>query len=101
MKCGPLMSHFSRLPSEVRMKAPLRVPTRSLTLLIFLCPFVVMAGAQIVEALPSCGLLYLVIPTHQIRFHSLQPFRQKRTLRVQVRQFERFSEEAGGSLITV
>ena len=33
-KCGPLTSHFSRLPSEVRMNAPLRVPTRTRTLLM-------------------------------------------------------------------
>src|SRR6185369_7903673 len=33
-KWGPLTSHFSRLPSEVRMKAPLRVPTSTRTLLI-------------------------------------------------------------------
>src|SRR4029077_1527770 len=30
-KCGPLTSHFSRLPSDVRMNAPLRVPTRTRT----------------------------------------------------------------------
>src|SRR5215472_3933089 len=29
------MSHFSRLPSDVRTKAPLRVPTRTRTPLIF------------------------------------------------------------------
>src|SRR6266480_7588918 len=34
-KCGPLTSHFSRLPSDVRMNAPLRVPTNTRTLLIF------------------------------------------------------------------
>src|SRR6202166_2954067 len=33
-KCGPLTSHFSRLPSDVRINAPLRVPTRTRTLLI-------------------------------------------------------------------
>src|SRR5712671_3018378 len=33
-KCGPLTSHFSRLPSDVRMNAPLRVPTRTRTLLM-------------------------------------------------------------------
>ena len=33
-KCGPLTSHFSRLPSAVRTNAPLRVPTRTLTVLI-------------------------------------------------------------------
>src|ERR1700687_1680875 len=33
-KCGPLTSHFSRLPSDVRMNAPLRVPTRTRTPLI-------------------------------------------------------------------
>src|SRR5580692_7290761 len=32
-KWGPLTSHFSRLPSDVRMNAPLRVPTRIRTLL--------------------------------------------------------------------
>src|SRR6185437_8084903 len=37
-KWGPLTSHFSRLPSEVRMNAPLRVPARTLTLLIYLSP---------------------------------------------------------------
>src|ERR1700682_3194552 len=37
-KCGPLTSHFSRLPSDVRMNAPLRVPTRTRTLLM-LCSF--------------------------------------------------------------
>src|SRR5258708_10788658 len=39
-KCGPLTSHFSRLPSDVRINAPLRVPTSTRTLLIrfsFLC----------------------------------------------------------------
>src|SRR6266480_1354759 len=30
-KCGPLTSHFCRVPSEVRMNAPLRVPTRTRT----------------------------------------------------------------------
>src|ERR1700681_63820 len=34
-KCGPLTSHFSRLPSDVRTNAPLRVPTSTRTLLIF------------------------------------------------------------------
>src|SRR6267154_841653 len=33
-KCGPLTSHFSRLPSDVKMNAPLRVPTRTRTPLI-------------------------------------------------------------------
>ncbi len=33
-KCGPLTSHFSRLPSDVRINAPLRVPTKTRTLLI-------------------------------------------------------------------
>src|SRR5262245_28739789 len=33
-KRGPLTSHFFRLPSEVKIKAPLRVPTRTRTLLI-------------------------------------------------------------------
>src|SRR4029077_19016659 len=33
-KCGPLTSQFSRLPSAVRMNAPLRVPTRTRTLLM-------------------------------------------------------------------
>src|SRR6266403_4052740 len=33
-KCGPLTSHFSRLPSEVRTNAPLRVPTSNRTVLI-------------------------------------------------------------------
>src|SRR5262249_47360156 len=33
-KCGPLTSHLSRFPSELRMKAPLRVPTSNRTLLI-------------------------------------------------------------------
>src|SRR6266481_2184928 len=33
-KCGPLTSHFSRFPSDVRMNAPLRVPTRTRTPLI-------------------------------------------------------------------
>src|ERR1700694_1325597 len=33
-KCGPLTSHFSRLPSDIRMNAPLRVPTRTRTPLI-------------------------------------------------------------------
>ena len=33
-RCGPLTSHFWRLPSEVRMKAPLRVPTRTRIALI-------------------------------------------------------------------
>src|ERR1700674_4433392 len=32
-KCGPLTSQFWRLPSDVKMKAPLRVPTRTRTLL--------------------------------------------------------------------
>src|SRR5438270_13825611 len=31
---GPLTSHLSRLPSDVSMNAPLRVPTRTRTLLI-------------------------------------------------------------------
>src|SRR5713226_7091827 len=34
-KCGPLTSHFSRLPSDVRTNAPLRVPTNTRTRLIF------------------------------------------------------------------
>src|SRR5579875_1185687 len=34
-KRGPLTSHCWRLPSAVRIKAPLRVPTRTRTLLIF------------------------------------------------------------------
>src|SRR5260370_17043113 len=34
-KCGPLTSHFSRLPSDVRTNAPLRVPTKTRTRLIF------------------------------------------------------------------
>src|SRR5271166_1405732 len=45
-KCGPLTSHFSRLPSDVRTNAPLRVPTSTRTLLIcasspgrYLCRF--------------------------------------------------------------
>src|ERR1700681_4552345 len=33
-KCGPLTSQFLRLPSAVRMNAPLRVPTRTRTLLM-------------------------------------------------------------------
>src|SRR5258708_14730243 len=33
-KCGPLTSHFSRFPSDVRMNAPLRVPTETRTLLM-------------------------------------------------------------------
>src|SRR6516164_9673239 len=33
-KSGPLTVHFCRLPSEERMKAPLRVPTRTRTLLM-------------------------------------------------------------------
>src|SRR5262249_23180098 len=33
-KCGPLMSHSSRLLSEVITNAPLRVPTRTRTPLI-------------------------------------------------------------------
>src|SRR5580704_12046736 len=33
-KCGPLTSHFSRLPSAVRTNAPLCVPTSTRTLLI-------------------------------------------------------------------
>src|SRR6266436_2103269 len=33
-KCGPLTSHRSRLPSDVRMNAPLRVPTNTRTPLI-------------------------------------------------------------------
>src|ERR1700724_2198872 len=33
-KWGPLMSHFSRLPSDVRTNAPLRVPTSTRTLLM-------------------------------------------------------------------
>src|SRR5579863_1307195 len=32
-KCGPLMSHFSRFPSDARTNAPLRVPTNTRTLL--------------------------------------------------------------------
>src|SRR6266849_532130 len=35
-KCGPLTSHFSRLPSDVRMNAPLRVPTSTRTLLMLI-----------------------------------------------------------------
>src|SRR5205814_6067683 len=34
-KWGPLTSHFSRLPSELRINPPLRVPTSTRTLLIF------------------------------------------------------------------
>src|SRR5581483_3534345 len=34
LKNGPATSHFWRLPSAVRMNAPLRVPTRTLTWLI-------------------------------------------------------------------
>src|SRR6266852_6967561 len=34
-KCGPLTSHFSRLPSDVRTKAPLRVPANTRTRLIY------------------------------------------------------------------
>src|SRR6185503_1230082 len=30
-KCGPAISHFLRAASEVRMNAPLRVPTRTRT----------------------------------------------------------------------
>src|ERR1700758_47898 len=30
-KCGPLTSHFSRLPSDVRMNAPFFVPTSTRT----------------------------------------------------------------------
>src|SRR5262249_58020611 len=30
-KCGPLTSHRVRVPSDVRMKAPLRVPTSTRT----------------------------------------------------------------------
>src|SRR5690554_1393476 len=30
-KCGPLTSHSWRLPSEVRINPPLRVPTKTLT----------------------------------------------------------------------
>src|SRR5258706_14714166 len=37
-KWGPLTSHFSRLPSEVRTKAPLRVPTKTRTLVITYSP---------------------------------------------------------------
>src|SRR5271165_4635486 len=38
-KWGPLTSHFSRLPSDVSMNAPLRVPTRTRTpLMIHPCP---------------------------------------------------------------
>src|SRR6266404_3016708 len=37
-KWGPLMSHFSRLPSDVRTNAPLRVPTNNRTALI-VCSF--------------------------------------------------------------
>src|ERR1700756_4540330 len=37
-KCGSLTSHLSRLPSAVRMNAPLRVPTRTRTLLIASAP---------------------------------------------------------------
>src|SRR5262249_8239258 len=33
-KCGPSMSHRWRLPSDVKMNAPLRVPTRTRTPLI-------------------------------------------------------------------
>src|ERR1039457_900868 len=35
-KCGPLTSQRSRLPSDSRMNAPLRVPTKTLTLLILI-----------------------------------------------------------------
>src|ERR1019366_4508745 len=38
-KCGPLTSHRSRLPSDSRMNAPLRVPTSTLTLLILTPPY--------------------------------------------------------------
>src|SRR5579885_2794723 len=34
-KCGPLTSQFWRLPSDVRINAPLRVPTRTRTLLMY------------------------------------------------------------------
>src|SRR5437899_8356224 len=34
-KCGPLTSHFSRLPSEVRMNAPFFVPTSTRTPVMF------------------------------------------------------------------
>src|SRR5438045_7040953 len=34
-KCGPLTSHFSRLPSDDKINAPLRVPTNTRTLLMF------------------------------------------------------------------
>src|SRR5207253_6794889 len=37
-KSGPLTSHFLRLPSEVKMNAPLRVPTSTRTPLIALPP---------------------------------------------------------------
>src|ERR1700740_3245495 len=33
-KCGPLTSHFSRLPSDVRINAPFLVPTSTRTPLI-------------------------------------------------------------------
>src|SRR5271157_83952 len=42
-KCGPLTSHFSRLPSDVRTNAALRVPTNTRTLLI-LTPSYVYCG---------------------------------------------------------
>src|ERR1700680_2443184 len=38
-KWGPLTSHCSRFPSDVRMNAPLRVPTNTRTLLICYSPF--------------------------------------------------------------
>src|ERR1039458_264041 len=35
-KCGPLTSQLSRLPSDSRMNAPLRVPAKTLTFLILI-----------------------------------------------------------------
>src|SRR6266851_6320190 len=38
-KCGPLTSHFSRLPSDVKINAPFFVPTSTRTPLIGSSPF--------------------------------------------------------------
>src|SRR6266446_2373151 len=51
-KWGPLTSHFSRLPSDVNMNAPLRVPTNTRTLLI-LSSFPVFGYSDLLSEQPT------------------------------------------------
>src|ERR1700682_6346276 len=65
-KCGPLTSHFSRLPSDVRTNAPLRVPTNTLTLLI---PVSFRTSLIASVRRPSCLHSLVSLSLNRARFH--------------------------------